>query len=364
MKKSFLWWLISIFAVSTACSAEPDTFKIGVLVPLTGESAASYGAQVRDGILLAQDELGSSKIRLIFEDSQCLRQAALTGAKKLVDFDQVEMIIGDVCWTDLIAQVTEPKHVVVISTGSAQSAVRDAGDFIFRIKLDVDVDSRALAKPLLEQVHVRTVALIYAQDNWGEGIANSFKDEFERLGGKVIASEAMLQDTTDFRPALLRIKKKQPDLIMISGYPPQIGLIAKQSRAIGFQGKLAAYGAPVGDEAIRLGGSSLDGLLLMAEFDQNSTVPSIKEFVNEFTKKYARKPGLFAAMGFDAYNLFTKAIEKCTSNSQCVRDYFYSLRNYAGASGVLSFDDHGDVLKPLKSKYVHNGNFVEFGQKE
>lgn len=355
--------MLFIFFAAQFVTAFADSPRMGVLVPLTGESASSYGAQVRDGVLLARELSSLPKVELIFEDSQCQRQAALTAAKKLVELDQVRMIIGDVCWTDLVAQVTEPKQVLMLSTGSAQSSVRDAGDYVFRLKLDVSVDSRAVARPLLEQARVRKAALLFAQDNWGEGIASNFTDEFQKLGGQVVAQEGFMQDCTDFRPFLLRLKIKQPQVVMISAYPPQVGLITRQARELGLDMKFAAYGAAVGAEALKLGGSSMDGLLFMAEFDADSERPVTRKFGEDFKLKYGQPPTLFGAMGFDAYNLYALGLVKCGLDTKCIRDYFYSLRDYAGASGSIGFDDHGDVLKPLKFKKVWQGGFIDFNGK-
>lgn len=119
-KTFFLTFLSTI--VCNVVLADQQIPKIGIFVPLSGESSATWGDPVKKAILFAQEKRPISGAKLIFEDSQCQNRIAISGAHKLVDFEKVQMIIGDICWTDLIAKVTEPARVVVIAPGSAQSS--------------------------------------------------------------------------------------------------------------------------------------------------------------------------------------------------------------------------------------------------
>lgn len=363
---SLSWGLIALLVcVSTPNGAiAQGPVKIGVLVPLSGDSASAWGEQVKQAVLLAKEKRPSPPVDLVFEDSQCHGSVAVSAARKLVEVDHVKVIIGDVCWTDLIAQVTEPAHVVVISTGSAQSTVRDAGDFIFRLKLDVSIDSRAIARTLIQKTSLRNVAVLYAQDQWGQGIADNFSDEFKKNSGNVVAREGFMQGSTDFRTVLLKIKTNSPDLLMIGAYPAQVGLIARQARQLGIMVQLAAYRGSLSDETLGLGGEALNGLLFLEEFDAESKTQPTNSFMREFKAKYSRSPSLFGAIGFDAYNLYADALTKCYLNTPCIRDFLYSTKNYPGVSGLITFDDHGDVVKELKLKQIQHGKFVDFAASE
>lgn len=355
--------ILHLFLVSTLFPVLSwgELVKVGVLVPLTGDSALTYGEQVKRGVLLAQKNIGSRKnIELIFEDSKCTTKDAITGAKKLVEFDKVSAIIGDVCFTDRIASITEPKKIVVISTGSAQSSVRDAGDYVFRLKLDVSVDSKALAREVKAQLNISRIALLYAQSEWGEGIRSNFKEEHLRLGGQVVFDEGFDWNTREFRSLLLKLRQKKPELILVAAVPAQVGLVMKQARELGIKARFAGYRGGIGEETLKLAGAAADGLVFLEEFDSTSNDPHIKAFVREFREAYSSEPNLFGAMGYDAYRLLSKGFQRCGENASCLRDDLYDVANYPGVSGRLSFDEKGDVLKELTFSIIKNGKFVRY----
>ena len=339
-------------------SENSGNLKIGVLVPLT-QTSASYGEDVRAGVELAQKQYGKNSIEVIYEDSKCDVKAATDAAIKLVTIDHVQAIIGDVCWTEIVAKITEPAKVLVMSTGSAQSEVRDAGDYVFRLKLDSSVDSKALADKLYKDFGARKISLLHVNDNWGTGIAVNFRAQFEKLGGQIVTADAFKQTDNDFRTYLSKIKSVAPDYIMMTGYPGQAGLIAKQARELGVSAKLAAYRGGIGDETINLGGSAAEGLIFIDEFNDVSPTDATKSFTQAFKDANHRSPGLFAVMGYDAFNLYAAGLTKCGVNTECIKNYFYNLKNYQGAEGVISFDDHGDVLKNLVLKTIKGGQFVK-----
>lgn len=65
-------------------------------------------------------------------------------------------------------------------------------------------------------------------------------------------------------------------------------------------------------------------------------------------------------IAYDATNIITDAVRKCSDNIGCVKQYLYSLKNYQGIAGTYSFDENGDVTMPLMIKTVKNGKFVEY----
>jgi len=354
--------LLWLFMGTTSAHAErePESIKLGVLLPLSGDSAPGQGQYARQGVELAHSEDKNSAIQLIFEDSQCQGKAVVSAAQKLVSFDKVSMIIGDVCWTHLIAPITGKNQVVVIAPGSAQSSVREAGDYVFRLKLDVSVDSREFARIMRSQLDTKKVVVFYVNDEWGEGISNNFSEEFTTHGGKILSKQGFLQSERDFKSFLLRAKRLKPDLIMIGAFPAQVALIARQARNLSINIPLAAYGGSVDAETLQLGGDALDGLLVLQEYVVDPANPAMLSFDSRFKQRYGKDPNLFAALGYDAYQLLLNAVRNCQTNTSCIRDSLYSTVNYAGASGLISFDDKGDVRKESKLRMVKNSQFVDY----
>ncbi len=84
----------------------------------------------------------------------------------------------------------------------------------------------------------------------------------------------------------------------------------------------------------------------------------VSEFKKSYRAKYDTKPELFAAEAYDIINLIANAISLQDIDfvsTENIRDYLYNMKNYQGASGIITFDHNGDVLKPMAIKKIING---------
>ena len=90
---------------------------------------------------------------------------------------------------------------------------------------------------------------------------------------------------------------------------------------------------------------------------QISDLLSAKQFSQSYLEKYGEIPSLTAANSYDALKLIAKAIEKHGEDAEKAKVFLLSIKDYPGASGVLSFDQNGDVKKPIFIKQIKDGKF-------
>ena len=109
-----------------------------------------------------------------------------------------------------------------------------------------------------------------------------------------------------------------------------------------------------------MAGPLADGLLYPYPFDDESDISSQKSFQDKYIEEYGEKSEMLSANGFDSLMLLSSCFEKVGNNVEKVKSCLYSIKNYQGASGVLSFDENGDVSKPFILKTVKNGQFVKY----
>jgi branched-chain amino acid transport system substrate-binding protein len=85
----------------------------------------------------------------------------------------------------------------------------------------------------------------------------------------------------------------------------------------------------------------------------------VETFNASFEKKYGKNPGITADVGYDAVKMIAKAIELSEGISgESIGKGLNMLRDYHGASGVMTFDANGDVHKPMGIKMINKGHFV------
>ncbi len=342
---------------------EGEVIKIGVTIPISG-GAKSYGQSVRWAVDLALEEINKEgeKIKLIYEDTQADIKTGLNAIQKLISQDKVDAIIGDpISGISLaMAPIIEENKIVMIAPGSAVPELTKAGKYIFRLKLGADVDSSEMARISYNNLGFRNVDLIYINNDYGVGVKESFTDEFNKLGGNVVREESFFEKTTDFRTLLTKIKNDDVDLIVIASFAQELGIFLKQKLELGIEIPVFTHRGGVNPEMMRIAEESSNGLIFLEEFDIDDPREEVQEFVKNFENKYNEKPELFAAMGFDALNIFSEAFDECSVNSECVKNYLFNLKDYKGVSGIINFDEFGNVLKETAIKMILNGKFIPY----
>jgi branched-chain amino acid transport system substrate-binding protein len=85
----------------------------------------------------------------------------------------------------------------------------------------------------------------------------------------------------------------------------------------------------------------------------------VRNFNNAYKQKYKTDPGVCSASGYDALRIYVWAIEKTGFGTvEEVQKVMAQLKDFPGADGNISFDVHGDLIKPFIFKTVKQGKFA------
>ncbi len=338
---------------------EEKSYKIGVLLPLTG-NIGEYGERVRKGIELAREEIRDIKIEVVYEDTQGIPRLGISGAKKLVDVDKVRYIIGAVSSSVTLAvePITTRKKVLLFSPASSSPKLSGISPYFVRNWPSDDLEAKAMAKFAYGNLNIRNVVIFYVENDYGLGLKDTFKNTFETLGGKVLGAERYSLNNVDFRAFISKYKDKFPDIdaFYIGGYHREMASFVKQLRELGYRGTILAATNFSVPEAIKLAGKYAEGVYVSTPYIDFSRGRA-KEFYEKFKKKFGYEPSQFEANGYDALMLIAEGIKQYDYEDTLeVANYIKSLKNYEGAGGIMSFTEKGDVIKPIAIKIVQNGN--------
>ncbi|MBE3090890.1 MAG: ABC transporter substrate-binding protein, partial [Candidatus Atribacteria bacterium] len=202
MNKKLLILLILVCFLFSVSVASAKLVKIGGVACLTG-GAATYGASTRNGCVLAFKavnaeggiDIGGTKylINYIFEDDQGSPEAAANAFRKLIDQDEVVAIIGSVMSKCTLAgaPIAQDAGVPVISPTSTAVQVTLTGDYIFRACFLDPFQGAVVSSFSYNDLKAKTAAVIFDNANdYTKGLAEAFRESFEKLGGKVVAYES------------------------------------------------------------------------------------------------------------------------------------------------------------------------------
>jgi branched-chain amino acid transport system substrate-binding protein len=345
-------------------AAETGSITIGAVLPLTGE-AAHWGIPPRNGAEMAVDEvnraggIGGRRLALVVEDDRCQPGDGISAFNRIMAAASPAAILGAVCSgvTLAIAPLAETRKTVLISPASTSPKLTNAGDFIFRVIPSGSLRAKVLAEYIYHERGLRKLAVIYINNEGGIGGSAAFKAQFTQLGGTIVLEQTYAQGATDVRAQLARSKAANADAIIAASYPPDTVLVMQQARELALQQPLFfTTESPQNPEVLREAGDAANGAVYILAAPAAGEAP--ERFTRAYEAKFKHKPELFAAEGYDIIRLIAAAIVAAgpSDGGPGIRDFLYQVRDYAGASGTITFDQNGDVIKPYAIKTIAAGS--------
>ena len=352
-----------LFGITSCKKKEPETIKIGAILPLSGQSA-QYGIWIQEALELGVKKINSKGgingklLKIIYEDDQADPKIAATAMEKLTTIDKVLIVFGSWASSCVLAQapIAERTHTPIMAEAISPK-IRDAGDYIFRIQPDARYYIRKLVPFIYNELGLRKISILFVNNDFGVDQANVFEEEFTKLGGKILSKEGFTQGSTDFKTELLKIKTKNPQGIFVPGYT-EVAIILKQAKELGMDQQFFASVPFENPEIIKAAGGSAEGVIYPHHFDPEAENELTREYQREYIKKYGRKSEGFAALAYDGIMIIAKVLERCNTG-ECIKNELYKIKDFNGVTGTTSFDEAGDVIKPIVIKTVKNGQFIK-----
>jgi branched-chain amino acid transport system substrate-binding protein len=326
--------------------------KVGIDLPLSG-GLAPLGKSALEGIRLRADEvnqaggIGGRKIVLVVEDNRGDKGDTRSAFKKLAEIDHVAAVIGPITSTNTFAAKidAEQLHVPLISPTATNDKVTDNAHYIFRACFNDSFQGTVIATYAFKNLGVKKAAvLIDKNSDYSKGLSANFTRAFEEAGGKVVASEGYQQKDTDFGAQLIKIKNAGAEIVFVPGYPPELPLIIKQAKVVGFPGRLCGADGWDNDAVINNSGDNIEGCVIVGAFSPEDERPIVKGFLAGFKATGGQTPGTFEALGYDSLLLLGKALEK-GADRQAIADALHGLKDVEGVTGKITITPRGDALK-------------------
>jgi branched-chain amino acid transport system substrate-binding protein len=330
------------FALSTN-----QTIKIGYLGPLSGDVASIGQGQVK-AIQMAVDEINSTggingvKIELYVEDAACDGQTATTAMNKLVEVDKVNYVIGGQCSSETIAAapIAEKNKVLLLSPLSSNPSITNAGDYIFRNYPSDTYQGKLAADYIANKLHIKKVAILSCLNDWGQGLKNEFKINFEANGGEVVLIQDFDKEATNLKTELSKIKTSGAEMVYLLSQEISTITAFKEAKELGINTPF--FGGDVWENSNIW--KEVGAIAQGAKYISPKTTQNIK-FKMDFNNKYPNEEITLAATNnYDAVYIIKNAILEVGNDSTKVKDYLYTMPTYEGVAGKTAFDNHGDLI--------------------
>jgi len=293
VKLTLYFTCTSLFVFSFLTSGNAEQLKVGVIAPLSG-NAQSYGFAIKNGLTLAEEEINDLNIKLIFEDDGFIPSRTVTAFKKLAIQEKVDLIISVASTSSMaIAPLAEAAKLPLIAWASNE-LVSKKRKYVLRSWPSGKTEGMIAASEAKRRGH-KTAASIIAINDYGASVREGFYQSFPR---EILVLNEEYQGTNeDFRPALIKLKAKNPDVLLGCVNPGQVTQLAKQIKQLNIVTQLVGCENFHSMDEVNAAEGALSGALF-------ATAPVTDEFRIKYQKRFGNEDIISgAAVHYDIYNL-------------------------------------------------------------
>jgi len=353
------------------CKPKAHELKIGVSAPMTGDISA-IGQSTKNAIALAQEEINAAggikvddklvQVRFIIEDDENKPESTATVFQKLINQDKVLAIIGSQAskCSNAGAPIAEAAMVPQITPWSTNPNVTKGRKFIFRACFIDPFQGRVAAQFATTKLKARTAAVVYdVASDYNKGIAEVFRDEFTKMGGKIVGFETYNTKDTDFSAQFTKIKGSKPDVLFLPNYFNEVPLQIQQARKLGLTAVAMGGDGWDNPELVKLGGAVMNGTYFSNHYSPDIDNPVAKAFISKYQARYKMLPDAAAALTYDSAQLIFKAMATAgKADPKAIRDALAATSGFQGVTGTITYSGNGDPVKGAVVIKVENGKFV------
>lgn len=217
----------------------------------------------------------------------------------------------------------------------------------------------APAEYALTTLKAKTAAIVHDKQAFGQGVAEVFRDNFTKGGGKVTSFSGVAQTDVDFSALLTSIRGENPDVIYFGGVMPAVGLFVKQAREFGLKGTFFAADSAFTPDFIAGAGPASEGAIVSFQAPPYDSSPALKKFAADYKAAFGEEPGPYSAYGYVETTIIIEAMKKAPApltRAGIIAEIAKS--DFDGIVGHVAFTPEGELKKPFLFLYaVKDGKF-------
>ena len=371
---------------------QAEAFRVGALTPITG-AGSPYGTGMQQAIRMGLDEInaaggaGGRLLQLFTEDTQTKPDAAVLAAKKLIEVNKVQAVLGT--WSSgvtlAVMPLTDAAGIIQMNVSGAPAiSTQDKKDLVWRYQATNDRFGMAFAEICKKRGFKRPATMAFNNAS-GLGNVEGFTRVWKERGGEVVEHVTYEPNRPSYRSELQKILKAKPDVIVMGSYLPDTTIILREWFQSGYDCKWVIPGWAANEDLVKALGAEVCEGLISVESVSNEKSESYAHFDKGYTK-VSGKPAstnIYAAQTYDMIIALGLAMEAAGPGAS-VEQVNAKMRdvcngpgtevftfaqgkallakkeaiNYQGASSKLDFDQFGDATPDFGVSIIEKGKLV------
>lgn len=280
--------------------AAGGTARVGMILAMTGPGAF-YGQVMSRGAGVAVEQINGAggiegwKLELLIEDHKSGdADAAVSGARKLMDVDKVPVILTSYSAPTLAIQPLAVEKKVLLLNGGGVGSALIGKKALYNTRMLSSQTAPFIIQWAAEKSGAKRVASLFWNDAAGQGVNGAIKDTCARLGCRVVVEEPHDIGAKSYSPQLARIKAARPDVLALGSFGDDVGYILNQARALGIT--VPIVGIDWTPNAQKIGGDAMQGYMIAVDrFEPAGGDAKTRAFVDAYRAKHGQPPEFYAA---------------------------------------------------------------------
>ena len=366
-------WTVSVLVtllatVQPALSADP--ILIGVSAPLTGDNAGT-GQESLNGAKLAAKQINAKggvlgrPIQIVEGDDRCDPKEGATVAQKFAA-RKVHAAASHYCSGVALASlpIFKEADVLYVDWGAVSSKIPAFGyDKFFTTIYNGAQPGVFAANVAVTTLKKKKLAMVDDRTPANGEFTVAFQKRAKELGAEVILTDYVTQGDKDFSAFVTKLKGSGAEVIYLSLYYPEAGLVTKQIRDQKLDISIVCVDGCLDPQYLKIAGASAEGVYSVTQ-PQATELPSAKEFVTEYKKEYGKDPGYIAPYPYDAVNVIAQAYTGAGKvDNAAAAKWLKGLKKgnaLKGITGPLYWNADGTLPEFYFSLYQAKGGKFEF----
>jgi branched-chain amino acid transport system substrate-binding protein len=381
--RRFTLSLATLAGLTLAATTANAQITVGFVTSLSGK-ASSIGLNYEKGINAAyayQSEVAGQKIKLIKLDDVSDVSQATQLARKLVEQEKVDIMIGTSSAPGATAMLTAANELKVplIAISPVRLGIPKKGHPWGICVTQTPSLMVSVIANRMKRDGIKTAGFIGFNDSWGDLVYNGAKKAEASGGPKVTSNERYSRTDTTVTAQALKVLSTKPDGVYDGGSATQGALPLIELRKLGYKGGFFGTPSLLNRDFVRIGGKAVEGVQVSAgPVIVTSQLPAShfsKKIGTAFHEIFKKANGTeandgFSGYSFDAWVLFLKAAETALKTAkpgtqefrEALMQAIYSNKDVAGVHAVYNFtpksyygvDDRSlVVVKLVKGNWIY-----------
>jgi len=357
---------VAFLTAGSPAGAQQGPIKIGLIVPLTGVFSPN-GRDMANGFTLALGQVGNKAagrdIQVITEDDQGTPPQTLTKARKLVELDKVDLLVGPLAASSgyvLRDYVDEQKIPALYPVVSSDDLTQRKGTpWIVRTGWSSSQPNHPFGEYAARVLKYKRMATIAYDFAFGWETVEGFQDTFEQNGGRVVLHLWPPIGAPDYSPYLSRIPR-DVDAVYATFSGGDALRFLQQYQGFGLGGRIPLIGnGTLTDEHILFEERDLaKGIVTALHYSAALNTSANRDFVRAYVKAYNRVPSYYSEATYTGATFMLKGLETIRGNVADRQAFVAAMRQVAlpdAPRGPVRLDKWGN---PVQNEYIRRVDIV------